>query len=80
MSKWHGGKGSKQRPTDQKKFSDNWDNIFRKGEQDRLGIGDTCNICGKGHGGTGFYVEKYGRVCDQCGIKYRHDELGQTIS
>ena len=28
MSKWHGGKGSNQRPTDQKKFSDNWDRIF----------------------------------------------------
>lgn len=30
MSKWHGGKGSKQRPTDQKKFSDNYDRIFNK--------------------------------------------------
>lgn len=28
MSKWHGGKGSKQRPTDQTKFNDNWDRIF----------------------------------------------------
>ena len=28
MSKWHGGKGSKQRPTDQQKYSDNWDRIF----------------------------------------------------
>lgn len=30
MSKWHGGKGSKQRPTDKKKFDDNWDRIFKK--------------------------------------------------
>jgi hypothetical protein len=25
---WHGGKGSKPRPTDPKKFADNWDKIF----------------------------------------------------
>lgn len=24
----HGGKGSAQRPTDKKKYADNWDNIF----------------------------------------------------
>jgi len=29
-SKWHGGKGSKQRPTDLKKYNDNWDRIFGK--------------------------------------------------
>lgn len=35
MSKWHGGKGSKQRPTDYNKFADNWDNIFKsKPKQD----------------------------------------------
>jgi hypothetical protein len=28
MSKWHGGKGSKQRPTDKEKFDKNWDKIF----------------------------------------------------
>lgn len=28
MSNWHGGKGSKRRPTDQKKFEENWDKIF----------------------------------------------------
>jgi hypothetical protein len=28
-SKWHGGKGSKQRPVeDKKRFEDNWDRIF----------------------------------------------------
>ena len=26
----HGGKGSAQRPTDGKKFADNWDAIFKK--------------------------------------------------
>ncbi len=30
MSNWHGGKGSKQRPTDTKKYQDNWDAIFGK--------------------------------------------------
>ena len=30
MSSWHGGEGSKQRPTDKKKFEDNWDRIFNK--------------------------------------------------
>jgi len=29
-SKWHGGKGSKRRPEDSKKYSDNWDKIFKK--------------------------------------------------
>nr|DAU83291.1 MAG TPA: hypothetical protein [Caudoviricetes sp.] len=28
-NKWHGGKGSKQRPIeDRKRFEDNWDQIF----------------------------------------------------
>ena len=26
--KWHGGKGSGQRPTDKKKYDENWDRIF----------------------------------------------------
>jgi hypothetical protein len=30
MTSWHGGKGSKNRTKDQKKYSDNWDNIFGK--------------------------------------------------
>lgn len=29
------GKGSKQRPTDQQKFRDNWDSIFGKKEKER---------------------------------------------
>lgn len=28
--KWHGGKGSKTRPTDKKKYDDNYDRIFGK--------------------------------------------------
>lgn len=28
MSSWHGGKGSRPRPTDKKKFDENWDKIF----------------------------------------------------
>ena len=34
MSKWHGGKGSKRRPEDTKKFNDNWDRIFNKENKD----------------------------------------------
>jgi hypothetical protein len=30
MSKWHGGKGSKVRPTDKNKYDDNYDRIFGK--------------------------------------------------
>lgn len=38
MSSWHGGKGSKQRPTDKQKFADNWDKIFGKKDID-MGLG-----------------------------------------
>ena len=34
MSTWHGGKGSKQRPSDTKKFQDNYDAIFGKKQVD----------------------------------------------
>lgn len=35
MSSWHGGKGSKPRPVeDRKQFEDNWDKIFPKKPQD----------------------------------------------
>jgi hypothetical protein len=37
MSQWHGGKGSRPRPVDKKKFDDNWDRIFvKKKEEDPL--------------------------------------------
>ncbi len=33
---WHGGKGSKPRPIeDRKQFEDNWDNIFKKKPEKR---------------------------------------------
>lgn len=36
MSNWHGGKGSKPRPVeDRKKFEDNWDRIFGKKKDDQ---------------------------------------------
>jgi hypothetical protein len=30
MSKWHGGKGSQPRPTDNDKYRENFDKIFKK--------------------------------------------------
>lgn len=33
--KWHGGKGSHQRPTDKKKYDENWDRIFGKKEDNK---------------------------------------------
>lgn len=30
MSEWHGGKGSKRRREDTKKFNENWERIFHK--------------------------------------------------
>ena len=33
----HGGKGSAQRPTDTKKFNDNWDRIFNKAPEKKEG-------------------------------------------
>ena len=35
MSTTHGGKGSARRPTDKKKFDDNWDRIFGKKGDDK---------------------------------------------
>tara|TARA_R100000935_G_C2753666_1_gene130718 strand:+ start:345 stop:494 length:150 start_codon:yes stop_codon:yes gene_type:complete len=32
---WHGGKGSKPRPTDFDKFNDNFDKIFNKKDKDK---------------------------------------------
>jgi hypothetical protein len=40
MSKWHGGKGSKQRPTDHKKFEDNWDRIFGNKKKEKQSASD----------------------------------------
>ena len=29
MSQWHGGKGSKRRNSNEKKYQENWDKIFK---------------------------------------------------
>ena len=34
--KWHGGKGSIQKPTDQDKYAENYDKIFNSGKKKRL--------------------------------------------
>ena len=33
MSQWHGGKGSRPRPINKKKFDENWERIFGKKEE-----------------------------------------------
>ena len=43
MNKWHGGKGSAPRRVDPKKFSENWDNIFKK--HDKCGTPECCMQC-----------------------------------
>ena len=32
--KWHGGKGSARKESDQKKYNDGWDRIFGKNKKD----------------------------------------------
>jgi stalled ribosome alternative rescue factor ArfA len=54
--KWHGGKGSSRRASsDTSKYEDNWERIFGK-----------CIRCKKAHKGKGVYIEKEGRVCEEC--------------
>ena len=48
MSATHGGKGSKRRPTDHKKFGDNWERIFGKKK---------CAKCG-GEMKPGKYIQE----------------------
>jgi len=33
--KWHGGKGSKPRPIDKKKYDENYDRIFNKKKENK---------------------------------------------
>lgn len=47
MSKWHGGKGSKQRPTDRKNYEDNWDRIFGKKEELPSAVDDAADVSSK---------------------------------
>lgn len=32
---WHGGKGSKRRPEDNKKIAENWDKIFKNARKNK---------------------------------------------
>jgi hypothetical protein len=36
MTQWHGGKGSRPRNVDKKKFDDNWDRIFGKKDEKKV--------------------------------------------
>ena len=36
MTQWHGGKGSRPRNVDKKKFNDNWDRIFDKKKEKKV--------------------------------------------
>lgn len=38
MTKWHGGKGSTQRPTDREKYNANYDMIFGQKQQQQPNI------------------------------------------
>ncbi len=56
MSNWHGGKGSKQRPTDSKKYQDNWDAIFNSKNQKHKQQ-DMTELNGDGNRDRGRYGE-----------------------
>ena len=56
MSNWHGGKGSKQRPTDSKKYRDNWDAIFNSKNQKHKQQ-DMTELNGDGNRDRGRYGE-----------------------
>jgi hypothetical protein len=43
MHKWHGGKGSQPRKVDPKKFSENWDKVFKI--HDKCGTPECCGQC-----------------------------------
>lgn len=58
MSEWMGGKGSKPRPVNKKRFDENWDRIFGSKSSD-----DKCNSCKKGYNGTN------GNGYQPCGCK-----------
>lgn len=33
MTEWHGGKGSRRRGTNEKKYQENWEKVFKKGKK-----------------------------------------------
>ena len=43
---WHGGKGSIQKPSDQDKYSENYDKIFGKKKKDKEQIKKVQNVQG----------------------------------
>ena len=67
---WHGGKGSKQRPTNREKFNDNYDAIFGK----KSAVDDAADVMSKFESWTcecpvektTLEVEK-GASCNWCG-------------
>jgi hypothetical protein len=45
MSKWHGGKGSNQRPTNKRRFDENYENIFgKKAPEERVELDEGVHI------------------------------------
>ena len=46
MTKWAGGKGSTQRPTDRKAYADNWDRIFGQHKRDQEKYAEQLRIHG----------------------------------
>ena len=71
MSKWHGGKGSKQRPTDQKKYEDNWDRIFSKKEELPSAVDDAADVIGK-YTTDGNSAEHFGKYAHPAYTRYPH--------
>jgi len=62
-----GGKGDRQRPTDLKTFSENYDRIFRKKDMQVRVQEDTSKIgqCGCGRSPTGKCIGWHGLTEDQ---------------
>jgi hypothetical protein len=62
-----GGKGDRQRPTDLKTFSENYDKIFRKKDMQVRVQEDTSKIgqCGCGRSPTGKCIGWHGLTEDQ---------------
>ena len=53
MTKWHGGKGSKQRPTDNNKYRENYDKVFSYKNK----LQDMTELNGDGNRERGRYGE-----------------------
>jgi len=55
MTRWHGGKGSKDRTTNTDRFQDNYDKIFQKDQ--RIKQQDMTELNGDGNRERGRYGE-----------------------